>query len=67
MGIMLQMSNEIEQMRIELARLLDNFPHPRNQPAEAVDALHHARQLRDQIEQCQKEQADHAANQDARP
>jgi hypothetical protein len=29
--------------------------------------LHQARRLRDEIEQCQKEQADHAANQDARP
>ena len=47
-----------------LSRMLANFPHPRNEPGQAVDALHQARQLRDEIEQCHKEQADHAANPD---
>lgn len=53
---------ELEQ---ELEQELDNFPHPRNQPMEAVIALHKVRELRDRIAECHTNQADHAANQDA--
>ena len=40
--------------RDELARLLANFPHPRNEPGQAVDALHRARQLAAEIEETEE-------------
>lgn len=36
---------QIITKRDQLAELLANFPHPRNEPGQAVDALHQAREL----------------------
>ena len=41
---------QVVTKRDELARLLANFPNPRNEPGQAVDALHRARKLTAEIE-----------------
>lgn len=61
-----QANQEImRELTQQMEEKLDQFPHPRNNPAEAVAALHHVRQLRDRIIACHKKQAGHVQNRDA--
>jgi hypothetical protein len=48
------MNAEIQAKQDEIAALLNGFPHPRNQPLEAVITLHKIRMLRDEIKECQE-------------
>lgn len=71
METMLQMNEQqanqeiMRELTQQMEEKLDQFPHPRNNPAEAVAALHHVRRLRDRIIACHKKQAGHVQNRDA--
>ena len=63
---MSEVKTVVENKGAEIARLLTNFPHPRNQPLEAVITLHKIRMLRDEIKGCQENHPGHVLPRDAR-
>ena len=49
-----QDTKELKAKEAELRAIYGNFPHPRNEPGQAVDALHRSRKLWDRIQELLK-------------
>ena len=59
------MSRSLTDIRDEMEKLLLNFPSPRNQPLEAIEAKERIRELKAEYDQCLKERPTPAQNRDA--
>ena len=57
--------DRLTEIRTEMEDLLRDFPSPRNQPMEAIEAKDRIRELKAEYEQCLEELPAHAQHQDA--
>lgn len=54
-----------QSLQNELCRLIEQFPHPRNRPMEAVLVLARIREIQKELTACQQEQDGPVPGQDA--
>ena len=59
------MSRNLTDISDEITRLLLNFPSPRNQPMEAIEAKERIRELKAEYDQCLKDHPGHVLPRDA--